>query len=438
MILYELYRNLHIEWVILLVILAMGLYACFSSEGVGIGKGLYVILNALTMMIIMPLLNKIPFVRLFETQNSPIWTFYVAMIASCLIWICVFFRNDLKEAVIYIVFYHAFILSFKTAMGAFYAMEPKMDPHIYAVIDISTIVILQFLAILLMYLFVKVRFSMENGIFTGAYKVGVLIPVGVLIVLVLSASGFSYVWENTAEILSIVIVVLLPMYYYVMSLAMSGVKEKYDLESALFETKAQLSRYRYSLELEDRIRKERHELKNNYLYIQALVQEDRIDELKQYLDRITGERMDAISSIYTGNVLMDYILNRKIADAKKHHIPVVTDVMLGKDAKVNEEAFCTVLLNLMDNAIEASVKESSPRIAVSVREVGGYMVLCVKNRISYDVLKENPELHTTKPDGRGHGHGIMIIKKACEENNGMLDIKMEDDCFMVTAGLPIL
>ena len=56
------------------------------------------------------------------------------------------------------------------------------------------------------------------------------------------------------------------------------------MNAALQETKAQLSHYRYSIVLQDEIRKERHELKNKYFYIQTLVHEKKFEQLEDYLN----------------------------------------------------------------------------------------------------------------------------------------------------------
>ena len=69
------------------------------------------------------------------------------------------------------------------------------------------------------------------------------------------------------------------------------------------------------MELEERIKKERHELKNNYLYIQTLLNEQKYDKLQAYLDETICEKIKSISAISTGNSMIDYILNRKISEA---------------------------------------------------------------------------------------------------------------------------
>ena len=89
------------------------------------------------------------------------------------------------------------------------------------------------------------------------------------------------------------------------------------MNAALQETKAQLSHYRYSIVLQDEIRKERHELKNKYFYIQTLVHEKKFEQLEDYLNHAIGKKLSSFEEIQTGNTLMDYILNQKIQTCRK-------------------------------------------------------------------------------------------------------------------------
>jgi len=69
-----------------------------------------------------------------------------------------------------------------------------------------------------------------------------------------------------------------------------------------------------------------------------------------------GEINEIETSIFTNNSLIDYILNTKLAQAQKYNIKTYCEVLIPENLPFNEEAFCTVLLNLLDNAIEAAAK----------------------------------------------------------------------------------
>ena len=94
------------------------------------------------------------------------------------------------------------------------------------------------------------------------------------------------------------------------------------------------------------------------------------------------------------------------------------------------------MLNLLDNAIEASLGEDNPDIRVFIRCTQGYLTIRVKNRISFDVLAENPALASTQKNKSQHGFGIKIIRNTVREQNGILNFDSEGGYFSATVMLP--
>lgn len=213
-------------------------------------------------------------------------------------------------------------------------------------------------------------------------------------------------------------------------------EQQRKLDTALTETKAQIFRYRYSLEIEERIKKERHELKNNYLFIQTLLHEKKYDELNSYINETIGEKMDKISSVSTGNLMLDYILNRKISEAQRNHIKIYTEITLPGNIQIDDESFCTVFLNLFNNAMEACQYVSSPDIHIILKVKENYLCCEIKNKANMDSLRENPELETTKPDSDNHGLGLKIVKETIAGCDGMFQTSVDGNYFTAKFMMP--
>ncbi|MCF0142275.1 MAG: GHKL domain-containing protein, partial [Parasporobacterium sp.] len=211
-----------------------------------------------------------------------------------------------------------------------------------------------------------------------------------------------------------------------------------ELEKALAETSSQLTRFRYTVIAEEQARKERHEIKNTYFYIQALLHDGKYEQLAEYLSKHIGELDDSITGLHTGNLLIDHILNNKIAFARKNKIKIYTEVLIPEQLSINEEHFCTVLLNLLDNAIEASLKETDPDIWIIINIKNNNLICCIKNKVSHDVLESNPKLKTTKADAKNHGQGMRIIRRAVRRMNGIFDASVNNNYFVATVVIPVL
>ncbi len=141
--------------------------------------------------------------------------------------------------------------------------------------------------------------------------------------------------------------------------------------------------------------------------------------------------------IETGNALMDYLLNRKVKEAHKYHIKTYVNVLVPKQLNISEDLLCTILLNLLDNAIEASTCQENPDLHISVHCAKSYLVCVIKNRADSDAISNNPTLATTKADKENHGLGLKIIRNAVDQANGILTIKNEDGYFIATVMLPM-
>ena len=134
---------------------------------------------------------------------------------------------------------------------------------------------------------------------------------------------------------------------------------------------------------------------------------------------------------------MDYILNQKIQDCRKNNIKVFSEILIPEQLNISEDTLCTILLNLLDNAITASLHEPDADIHISIRCVQNYLVCKIKNKCSYNVLEQNPKLATTKQDTAHHGFGIKIIRETVEKNNGILNFNYDDHYFTATVMLEL-
>ena len=208
---------------------------------------------------------------------------------------------------------------------------------------------------------------------------------------------------------------------------------QYSNQSLAFQIR-QMDNFRDQMET---TRKERHELKNNYFLIYSMAEQQKYEELKIILKRDIFQQMEKEEIISTGNKFMDMLLTYKIREARQNNIPLVADVLLSENMEIDQKVLCSVLFNLLDNAIEASVKETEPSIKLHMHEKGGYLSIEIANRISKSVLESNPELKTSKKDREHHGMGIDIIRQSVERLDGNIRFEENNGYFVVKLLLPI-
>ena len=326
---------------------------------------------------------------------------------------------------------------YKIVCSPLYMNEFHMPSDLYRTLDILTTLLQYILLFLLGILFRNARIRISLASLPKKVLLALYFPLSFLFCYLILFVNHLEQSAYSAAILAAIILTNLPVVYYLFVSVIRTYEEQRRLDDALAQTQAQLSRYRFSLELEDRLSKERHELKNRYFYIQTLLKEKKYDKLDGYLNDVLGTQLSSKQNIHTGNTLMDYIINRKLQEAQKNHIVTCSEILVPSQLPLSDDTLCTILLNLLDNAIEASRSVQDPHIQITVKCVQNYLSIRISNKVNENILKKNPSLRTTKKNASAHGLGIRIIKNAVSNCNGIYDVSMDGNYFVSTVMLPL-
>lgn len=431
--LYQIFRNWEIEGIIHFAILIYMLHCIFPQKKAPWTTASYYVV---TMSVFLTL-KYIPYILPFWDYNRPYWYFYIVSLPLALLFSHICLEGNFLSKTVYISFFTAFIQLAKMACSPIYRNEKIIPATEYQIIDIIFFIILVGLLILLASTFINYPLIIDKNNIHPRYYAVLYLPISLSVYYLLGVMNISFWDEYKDAILAFLIIPILPIFYDLFSTFMIGNYEQRRLDKALTETKAQVFRYRYSLELEERIKKERHELKNNYLYIQTLLNEQNYDKLQDYLDETIGAKIQSISAISTGNSMIDYILNRKISEAQKHGIKVYSEILLPSELPINDDEFCTIFLNLYNNALEACENVDHPDIHIVIKCIKGYLSCEISNKIAENVLASNPNLETTKMDKLNHGLGLKIVQETLNSNDGILGTSIEASYFKAKFMIPM-
>jgi len=431
--LYQIFRYGELEGIIHFAILIIMLHSIFPKCKAPWNTKSYYAVTLGTFLVV----KYLPYVLPFWHYNRPYWYFYVIALPLALLFSHLCLEGLFLSKTVYISFFMAFIQLSKMVCSPVYRNEPNIAPKDYQLIDILLFLVLTILLILLANAFRKAPLRLERVRTNPNYLAVLYLPISLILFYLLSLMNISF-WDSYKDaILALIILPILPIFYNLFSTFTISIDEQRRLDRALTETRAQVFRYRYSLELEERIKKERHELKNNYLYIQTLLDEKKYDKLQTYLDETIGEKIQSISAISTGNSMIDYILNRKISEAHKHGIKVYSEILLPSKLPINDDEFCTIFLNLFNNAFEACANVPQPDIHIVIKCIKGYMSCEIMNKVDEETLAKNPHLLTTKSDKLHHGLGLKIVKDTIDQNDGIFSTSLEGCYFKAQFMIPM-
>lgn len=181
----------------------------------------------------------------------------------------------------------------------------------------------------------------------------------------------------------------------------------------------------------------RHDYHNHMQTIKAYLSMGQVEETLTYLDHLE-EDLDAVDiAIRTGNVSVDAIVSSKLSVAAKKQIAVDCTAKMPEQVQVTDVDLCTVLGNLLDNAIESceKVPEENRFIRLYIGVFKKQLYLSVTNATPESRRKKLSELVSEKKGS--HGFGLRRIDLVAEKNHGFVNRKNEPGVFATEVMLPL-
>ena len=178
----------------------------------------------------------------------------------------------------------------------------------------------------------------------------------------------------------------------------------------------------------------RHDYHNHIQTLLALVGNGN-EAVRSYLLDLNDDLTAVDTVIKTGNVMVDAILNSKLSVIREKKIEVNAKAVVPKALSVSEIDLCSVLGNLLDNAIEGAQTAEKPWIRVFLGVMKGSLYLSVSNSMAEMPRKEGDRFLSRK--GNGHGFGLGRIDRIAEKYGGVVNRQFEEGVFATEILLPL-
>ena len=217
---------------------------------------------------------------------------------------------------------------------------------------------------------------------------------------------------------------------------MRAAREQIALRAVADRIHADSHLMRETEQLMGEIRTQRHERANQALVIRALCDAGDLPGLRAYVSQLFPQE-EPEESVDCGHVVVSAVLSQKRAQAARAGVPLTIDAHLPPRLPIRDSDLCSLIANLLENALEGSRDVESPAVSVRIGCAKNYLCVRVTNRVSHDVLAENPRLSTTKAHAEDHGVGVPVVRSIVARYDGMLDFSVEDGCFIADALLKL-
>lgn len=189
--------------------------------------------------------------------------------------------------------------------------------------------------------------------------------------------------------------------------------------------------YEYLENRELQTKKFRHDIKNHLLIVNDLIHKKQYKECEAYLEE-TSIRIDRFSyKISVNNGIADAIVNKFYMEAEQKGIALHVKGHLPSPCNLSAFDICTIISNLLSNAIEAEVASRGNDVYVEFRYTDTDIMMEVKNNFEQDLEQRSGVFFTTKEDKANHGFGLANVKECVQKNGGQITISTDNHVFKV-------
>lgn len=221
------------------------------------------------------------------------------------------------------------------------------------------------------------------------------------------------------------------VYYGVLRLARNFASgRRLQAERQLMESRlSALDAYRESGES---LRVLRHEVKNQYAYIKLLLERGDYEKAKDFFGEMQMRANPTFLHVNTGNALVDDIVNLELSKATAAGVDIDSRIAVPPELPYDEVDLASLLMNLLDNAIEACGKldPGKREVHLGILTDGGSFLVSVTNPAAEAPKTDNAgAFKTTKKDPELHGYGTGIVRKIADKYDGVADFSFAEGTF---------
>lgn len=197
-------------------------------------------------------------------------------------------------------------------------------------------------------------------------------------------------------------------------------QEQLTNQQVLYYTK----QYQEIAHSQEETRRQRHELKNSYLALEAMAKQKDLEGIQTFITKALHRLDDGTMIARTGNFTVDAVINYKLDIAKSLGIQLDCNLNIPTKLLVNDVILCGILGNALDNAIDACryLSRTNRYIKVNMNIEKKNLFLQVTNAFD-GIVKTDKDgnLVTRKGEVTQHGFGYQTMKQLIQDNNGTMD-----------------
>ena len=183
------------------------------------------------------------------------------------------------------------------------------------------------------------------------------------------------------------------------------------------------------------VRQARHDLRQHLNVIDHYLNSGKTEELKAYISQYRQTLPPDTFCTWCENYAVNTIVSYYVDEARKSGVDISVSMAVPQKLSMNEAELCSVLGNLLENALDAcrEYTGSNPFIRLRAKEENSHLALTVDNSCSSAPVEENGRFLSTKHDG--FGTGTASVRSIAEHYHGVVPFRYADQCFFASVFL---
>ena len=221
----------------------------------------------------------------------------------------------------------------------------------------------------------------------------------------------------------------------------SIVRAQSQAHAAKVQYQLTLENYQQTADKNRRTAALRHEWKNEVAALHLLAQKGDLPALERRLEQLEGELAHLSTRNFSEHSAINAILQNAAYRAEEMGVDFHAQALVPGDLELDEGDLCALLLNMLDNALEAASKVEPPRereVRCRLKLTQGFLAVWCQNTYTGPLrLDGGGQPLTSKEDADSHGFGLGQMRAVAAKYQGIVSISHDGSRFTVETALKL-
>jgi len=375
--------------------------------------------------------------RLFFSQDA----FIISVVVTCICVILINGQDKLLKSIMIILYDTLVALSdfFAAFLGmAVLKHEFKTKVYLYANSLTECVLFICVRIIIGVCIYLIVRQKFEEVYIRGFQNILLIITIIMCLLLrYYQIAIVRLIYEGKEEeagtmgfsLIGVVLLILFTGIVYLKNKVLEKERELLTIRDAMVTQK-----YTELKEVMEKNRQLSHDLKHHMLVLRHYRMERNYEGIDQYVDEIEQSFFEIKRRVWTGNQIADMLLEQKRIHAEQEGITFTVQAVPIADWMFDDKETCSLLGNLLDNAIEACERMDSNAdrwISIKIENQKQLLFIKMENSVNEAPVMKKGRPISIKQDKTRHGYGLKNVERIVNKYEGTVTYLSKGRAFQV-------